>query len=368
MRVLYYYDGQHIDSGSPKALLGLVDVLDRERVVPMFLATGEGPLIDALEQRDVEIIRGPKVKKVSHRHPICGLAGMATFARLLSSNRVDLLHVNEFGWNLDLVLGAPLARVPVVLHMHLPGSIDRQNLHRFVARRVLLVSHAHEHAIAHFERISSKAEVMYNAVDLERFAHGRGIRTELGLTADDIVVGSLAQLRHGKGIDVLLGVARELLPRYPRLVFLVAGRLGHGEEAFGRAMMEEAQSPALLGRFKFLGSRQDVPELLASFDVFVLPTRAETFGIAVVEAMAAGVPVIASRVGAIPEIISSAAVGRVVDEVDVKSFAAVLEEIVLLGDRGRGIGEAGRHSLTGRFDASSLSVKLHSIYENVRHA
>jgi glycosyltransferase involved in cell wall biosynthesis len=156
-----------------------------------------------------------------------------------------------------------------------------------------------------------------------------------------------------------------LLQKYPRLVFLVAGKLGHGEEEFGRRMIAEAESPELAGRFRFLGSRDDVPDLLATFDVFILPTRAETFGIAVVEAMAAGLPVIASRVGAIPEIISSSDVGRIVDVVDIPSFSNAVENVITLPDRGRAMGERGRASLYGRFDPSSLSKNLHAIYDDV---
>jgi glycosyltransferase involved in cell wall biosynthesis len=365
LRVLYYYGSQHIDSGSPKALIGLIDLLDRTRVAPLFLASGEGPLVEVLQRRGVEIIRGPKARPVSYHHPIDGLARARRYARLLAAHDVDLLHVNEFGWNLDLVLAAPLRRIPVILQMHLPDSIARQNLHRFVARRVLLVSEAQKEAVRHFDRIREKTDVMYNAVDLARFAGGKSLRAELQLGPEDIVVGSLAQLRHGKGIDVLLGVARALLPRHPRLVFLVAGRLGHGEEEFGRAMMAEATAPEFGGRFRFLGSRDDVPDLLATFDVFVLATRAETFGIAVVEAMAAGVPVIASRVGAIPEIIPSSEIGRVVDTVDVPAFTRAIEAMITLPDLGRGIGARGKESLIGRFDGPSLSARLHDIYDRV---
>jgi glycosyltransferase involved in cell wall biosynthesis len=115
-----------------------------------------------------------------------------------------------------------------------------------------------------------------------------------------------------------------------------------------------------------LGSRDDVPDLLASFDVFILPTRAETFGIAVVEAMAAGIPVIASRVGAIPEIIPSPELGRVVHPIDAPSFARAVESVITLPDRGRAIGARGRASLVGRFDQRSLGAKLLAIYDEVR--
>ncbi len=365
IRVLYYYGSSHIDSGSPKALLGLVDLLDRTRVTPLFLATGEGPLVDALAGRGVEIIRARKPQPLAYRRPVRTARSIVSFARLLAKHRVDILHVNELGWNLDLVLAAPFARVPVILHMHLPEGIAAQNLHRFIARRVLVVSEAQKDAIAHFDRIRAKTEVLYNPVDLTWAAGGRSIRETLGLPEDAIVVGTLAQLREGKGIDILLDVARELIPRHPRLVFLVAGRLGHGEEEFGRAAIAAAEAPEFQRRFRFLGSRQDIPDLLATFDLFVLPTRAETFGIAVVEAMAAGVPVITSRVGGIPEIVCTSVLGSVVDTVEVAPFVRAIEEMVTLPDLGRGVGARGRASLDGRLDRVSLSGRLHQIYDRL---
>jgi mannosyltransferase len=219
--------------------------------------------------------------------------------------------------------------------------------------------------MTNFDFIRDKTEVMPNAVDTERFAAGHSVRAELGLTADDVVVGTLAQLRKGKGIDLLMDAALELLPRHPRLVFLVAGRIGDGEEEFGHALKARAQRPEYEGRFRFLGSRQDVPDLLATFDVFVLPTLAETFGIAVVEAMAAGIPVIASRIAAIEEIITSPEQGRVVAPLTAPAFATAIDEIISRPDRGRALGRAGQQSLVGRFDRATLAARIHRIYDQL---
>lgn len=208
--------------------------------------------------------------------------------------------------------------------------------------------------------------MLYNPVDLAHYASGRSLRRDLGLRDSDVVIGTVAQLRHGKGIDVLLDAARRLLPRHPELVFLVAGRAGNGEEAYARDMRAAAEAPELAGRVRFLGSRTDIPNLLATFDAFVLPTRTETFGIVIVEAMAAGVPVIASRVGAIPEIIDSPAAGCIVNDVEGAAFAEAIERVIALPDRGRTIGARGRASLVGRFDHATLAAELHRIYAGLR--
>src|SRR5207247_1656821 len=164
--------------------------------------------------------------------------------------------------------------------------------------------------LAHFERIRHKCAVLNNPADLAACSRGRSIRPALGLAHDHLVVGTVAQVCRRKGIDLLLDVARILLPEFPRLVFVIAGPVGHQEDAFAERMMQLAQDPAFDGRVRFLGPRGDVPDVLASTDVFFLPTRAEGFPVAVLEAMAAGLPVVASDVGGSAGVMPGPGLGR----------------------------------------------------------
>ena len=364
VRVLYYYSGPHFNTGSPKALAGLIDCLDRSHFEPLFLASLDGPLVEALAARGVETVRG-QVGSVTYRRPLAGLRQIRRQATLLRSSRVDLVHVNEFGWNTDLVFGAWMCGIPVILHVHNAMSVDLRNLNRIMARKVLVVSEAQKAAIAHFERIRHKCEVLYNAVDLVACSRGRSVRRALGLADGQLVVGTVAQLCERKGIDLILDVARVLLLEFPQLVFLVAGPPGYHEEAFAERMMRMAQDAVFDGRVRFLGPRTDVPDLLASMDVFLLPTRAEPFGIAVVEAMAAGVPVVASDVGGIREIVSSAELGWTVPPDSVGGFTDALRTVLRLPDRGRAVGDRGRRSLYGRFDADTIRRKLEGLYRSL---
>ena len=363
-RILYHYSSQQFDTGSPKALVAMIGLLDRARFEPVYLATGDGPLIDALAAQNVRIVRG-EVTSVSYRHPLAALGKALRQARLLRRLEINLLHMNEFGWNQDLVLGAWLRGIPVVLHLHNPASIAFQNLHRFAASKVLTVSEAAKGTVTNLHRIRHKCEVLYNSVDLGHMGCGRPIRESLGLSSQDIVIGTIGQISYRKGIDVVLETARILLPRWQRLRFLVVGPKGIGEESFADEMMQRAKEPGFAGRVHFLGSRSDIPDLLASMDIFFLPTRAEPFGIVIIEAMAAGVPVVASRVGGIPEIIKSDDNGRIVDPILPEAFAAAISEILQMPDGGRGLGERGRRSLSGRFDRPTTCARLEAIYDGL---
>src|SRR5437867_3442336 len=161
LRVLYHYSTPQFNTGSPKALVGLIDALDRSCIEPLFLASSDGPLVDALAERGVGIVRGP-VASVSYRRPLVALRQIGRQASLLRSHRVDVVHVNELGWNTDLVLGAWTRGIPVILHMQNSEPIEVRNLNRVAARKILLVSEAQAADIAHFERIRHKCAVLNN--------------------------------------------------------------------------------------------------------------------------------------------------------------------------------------------------------------
>ena len=119
LRVLYHYHSQQFDTGSPRVLATLIDSLDRRVYEPLFLANGDGPLIGELRRRNVAIVEQPTTV-ITYRHPIASLRALAAKRRLLRALKIDLVHVNDFGWNLDVVLAAALIGIPVVLHVHNP--------------------------------------------------------------------------------------------------------------------------------------------------------------------------------------------------------------------------------------------------------
>lgn len=361
MRIMYYYKSQHFNTGSPKMLATMVELLDRRRHQPFFLATGDGPLVGELESRGVTILRRP-VRDCAVRSPVRGSWRAGAAARWLRQRSIDLLHVNEFGWNLDIVMGAWLAQIPVVLHVHTPLRVHRQNLHRLAARRVLFVSEAHRRETVGLALLGGKERVLYNAIDVERYASGRDIRSALGLPRDATVVTSVCQLASRKAIEVLLDVAERLLPRWPSLHFLIAGPPGKGEEAYARAQLERASTARFGGRVRFLGSRQDIPDILHSSDIFFLPTRHETYGLVVAEAMAASLPVVASNTGGIPEVLAGPSVGTLVPPDDVPGFAAALALFIESPDRRITVGRAARASLDGRFDRPTFARALEAVY------
>ena len=360
-RILYLHPGQNIDTGSPKAMMCFIAALDRTMFEPVFLSDEDGPLTGAFRARGAGIVRG-RGASVSFRHPLDAFGAIRRQAIQLKSWKIDLLHANGFFWNTDVILAAWMLRIPVILHVHNPATVDSQNLVRFAARKVLFCSRFEMGNTRHFNRIRDKADVFHNAIDTAAMGGGVSIRRGLGLKDGEVAVGTVAQVAHRKGMDILIETARILLRERRDLVFLIAGPVGTGEAEFGRSMHALAEEPELRGHVRFVGPRSDVPDFLASLDLFLLPTRAEPFGIALIEAMAAGVPVIASRVGGIPEILSSPGIGRMVDPIAPDAFATAVREMLALPDRGRSMAERARLSVAQRFDIAPAGERLKKIY------
>jgi glycosyltransferase involved in cell wall biosynthesis len=364
IRVLNYCPVLQFDTGSPKAMTNFIESLDRTIFQPVYCAGGNGPLVEALAARGVETVRG-QADGVTFRRPFAALAAIRRQSTLLRSWRIDILHAHALFWNTDLILAAWKLRIPVILHVHNPDAAAFRNLNRLAARKVLFCSRNLMEDCGHLERIADKAEVLHNAIDTNALGRGSPIRAGLGLNDADIAIGVVAQVAPRKGIDILIETARILLRERNEVVFLVVGPPAPGEEEFDRRVRAAAEDPALRGRVRFLGSRSDIPDVLASLDLFLLPARAEPFGIVVIEAMAAGLPVIASKVGGIPEIISSPDIGCLVDPLTPEAFAGAIREILALPNRGRSMGAKARLSLTGRFDMATAGERLKKIYLDV---
>ena len=148
-------------------------------------------------------------------------------------------------------------------------------------------------------------------------------------------------------------------------MFLIVGPEPHNEREFCRRMRAAAEAPALRGRVRFLGSRQDIADILASLDLFLLPTHADPFPVAVIEAMAAGLPVIARRIGGIPEMVSSPELGFLVDSESPEAFAEVIRTVLARTDRGRSVGAKAQASAGERFGANKGAERLREIYLSV---
>jgi glycosyltransferase involved in cell wall biosynthesis len=364
--VHYFTDGGQF-GGAEHALLTLLGSIDREAWDPTLLyhddATGR-----QLAERAAEI-RVP-VQPVA-RLPL-GLAGVRqapSLARELRGAAPAVFHAH-LSWPLAAkyaLAAAALARVPAIVatvHLIPEFTLDRSNrlqlqlLSRFVGRYVAVSSDIATRLSEELGWPAAKIDVVHNGVDIDDFAlpPGPDVRSELAGSREGPVFLTVARLDQQKGHDVLLRAATRVADGR----FVLAGE---GPE---RPLLEALAAELRLGdRVLFLGRRSDVPDLLAAADAFVLPSRFEGSPLAVLEAMAAGKPVVCSAIGGTDELVVHGETGLLVPVGDADALSAALRELAADSSLRARLGAAGRERAKQHFSLADSTSRVERIYEEL---
>ena len=261
-------------------------------------------------------------------------------------------------------------QVPIVIdHWHGFTRFNRKR--RFICRALarftdlsLAVSQGvKDYLVSAIGLNAAKVRVVANGVDiaaLDAARAGETVRQELGLPEGTPVIGLVGRLDHwGKGHKELFTAMASLKNRYPVHALIVGG--GRREEE----VRQMAENLGLAGQVHFLGSRQDVPDLLQAMDIFVLPSYSEGLSLALLEAMAAGLPVIVSAVGGNPEVVTDGETGLIIPPRDAQVLAQALER--LLGDPtlAKKLGKNARRHVEANYSLERLGQEINAIYEKL---
>ncbi|MCX7592014.1 MAG: glycosyltransferase [Kiritimatiellae bacterium] len=207
---------------------------------------------------------------------------------------------------------------------------------------------------------TNRTMTIYNGIDPTRFSPGLGGTCDGYKPVGRPVIGTVANLSYDKDHGILIRAFAEILSSYPAARLVIVGDGPWASHA--RALVAELGVGA---HVDFLGFRGDVPALLRTFDVFAYPTTTEGFGLALVEAMAAGVPVVASNVGGVPEVVTNGVTGLLVEFGDVEAFRA--EIVRLLNDRAlcRRLVAAAEKAVSSRFTVRRMADEYAAVYQRL---
>lgn len=301
------------------------------------------------------------------RHRYDAAAGFA-LRRLLQHHPAPILHThlaaaNLIGWLANQSL-PPGQRKRQLAGEH--AQADRWPrpvlwLDRQMARsaRMLVPTEATKASYVARGIPASALRVLPNAIDLARFAAvdwgqaRQRIRGELGWGANEIVLGAVCRLEAVKNLPALIECVA------PLPVKLVIA--GEGAE---RPRLEALIHARGLGeRVRLLGNRTDVPDVLAALDLFVLASRSESFGLAVAEALLMGAPVVATRVGGIPDITGQGAYAQLIPAGDVAALGAAIVSALADLPQLRARAAAGQRFVQASFGAEAVAEQLHALYQ-----
>ena len=279
------------------------------------------------------------------------------FARWCRANQIAVVHTTELYSNIFGLPGAALAAVPVRIANRREINPDKSRAQIAMQRAAYAFAHrvvANSRAAAdrlRAERVPArKVAVIPNGIDFDR-VHDHHARARLR----KVVV--VANLRREKGHDTLIDAAFDVLRRFPDAVFEI---VGSGPEL--RSLLARADERHVRHAFTFLGHRDDVAARLADADVFVLPSRSEAFPNAVLEAMAAGLPIVASGVGGILELIENGRTGWLVPAGEPQPLAERISSVMADPILARRLGAAARDAARARYSFDRMVAAFDSIY------
>lgn len=257
------------------------------------------------------------------------LRAVWSICRLLARETIDLVYFADYAaWKPAALVAARLAGVPVVAHLHAVFNED------FVADRYLRTVEAiigNSRATLNPLRRHVAAErlhVVYNGLDFEVFGPGSDRRGQF-FPRTSPLVGFVGIFRPEKGIEYFLEMVRILRPAHPQVRYLlVGGDSPVSSRGWLEKMMRRADDLGICDVVRFTGSRTDIPEMMRSLDVLVVPSLTEGFGRVIVEANAVGTPVVGSDVEGIPEVIEPGLTGLLVPPRDPQALATAVERIL----------------------------------------
>ena len=295
------------------------------------------------------------------KFPISGFARPATgrqllrFARWCRQNDIAVLHAWEIYSNVFGLLGAALAGVPLRIGSRRglggPPPVRRlQTLACRTAHRMVANSRAAANQLIDQGIPQRRIDIIPNGIDLSMFPIRRDFSRARTITM-------VACLREGKRIDVLIAAAARFIARYPDIQFQIVG-----DGPCRERLVEQASATGVLPRMRFMGHRDDVPAILSASDLFVLPSQSEASPNVVLEAMAAALPVVASRVGGIPELVDDGVTGHLVPPGNPDAVATALLDLLEHAGRRAAFGRSGRARIERQYSFDRMVAQFETLY------
>jgi len=335
--------------------------------------------LETAKKQGIEIIDVPSlVRRIS---PINDLRALVALFRLMRKIEPHIVHTHTSKAGILGRLTAWLARVPTIIHTphghvfygHFGRSLSRIFLQ--VEKLLGIITH-HQIALTPEEgkdylnlgvAKSKNISVIHSGVDLNCFKRSttksNPKRNELGIPPDSLVVGYVGWLIPIKGVTYLVDAMAEVLQRHPNSLLVLVGKGDEkGEEEV--KLSKQVENLGIVDNVRFLGWRPDVNEIMGCFDIFVLPSLNEGMGRVLVEAMANGLPIVASSVGGIPDLVKHGENGLLVPPADEGSLERAISALLSDEARRKHMGETGKR-ICSPYSIEAMVEKIDDLYSRL---
>jgi glycosyltransferase involved in cell wall biosynthesis len=370
LRVLHVLTNLGGFGGIQEYVTNLVTTLDRDKFhVEVAVGPGDGPYLPRLLDAGIPVHRLSLVRPVRLWTDIKALMQLL---RLLRTRRYDIVHTHMSKGGCVGRVAARICRVPLVVAgaynfgvLYLKGTVGAPC---FWLIDKLMVAGLTDMVISDSEQIrrevirlrmipAHKIRTVSSGIDLRRFAVEPEVISPEGRASASLIVGTIARLIPAKGLPELLQAAVEIIRVSPTVQFVI---VGDGPERM--TLERQIIDLGLSAHVSLLGSQPDILRLLYTFDVFVLSSRSEGRPVVLMEAMAAGRPIVATRVGGVGELLTHNESGLLVPPGSIKDLTQALLTLLQDSDRRRALGKAARQVAFQQLSLARMAASVEAIY------
>jgi glycosyltransferase involved in cell wall biosynthesis len=344
-------------------------------------ASGHKPLLAVRERWELESRANAAgmfaipLRFRSRFSPLSDWRDIREIQRQVARHSIDIVHCHrgKDHWIAALALRLARSRVPLIRTRHVVTPVSSGLFNRWLfgraTSRIIAVSRAATASLRHksprwFEQsLAAKTVLIHPGVDLEKFSpdqRSEEWRRKIGLEEGDVLIGLIGRLQRIKGQYEFLRSTGIIARDYPRVWFLLAGR---GSDAKRQRYRHMAESLGIEERFILLGQLDDVASVIASLDVAVVASLgSEGSSRIVLEYMASARPIVATRVGGIPDLIEDGETGRLVPPGDVAAMRDAIRDLLNSPDQRRRLGEAARARAEQHFRFDQWIPRVVEVY------
>lgn len=308
-----------------------------------------------IEANNLGLIIHP-VKASGYVHPF----SIVKIGALIKNNSYDLVHTQASKdlWLLVPALKIAASKIPLFLTKQMGSFIVKKDiLHKYLYKRVtkaFAISTVIKNNLIDTTPLHpNKIELLHNGVDVIKFnplnANREKIRKEFCIIENEIVIGMIARFSPGKGHEEFLKSAEILLSKFNNIKFIIVGEASRGEEDYANSIKKLAVN-LKTEKIIFAGFRSDTPDVISAFDIFIFPSHAEAFGIALIEAMAMEKPSVCANADGVLDIAVDGKTNLLFQNKDAEDLSKKTEQLIIDEQKRLFMGKAARERVLKMFD------------------
>jgi glycosyltransferase involved in cell wall biosynthesis len=355
--------------GAQKYVWDLACNLPREQYELSLIAGLDGKLAEEMRSAGAQVTTLPSLDRDVNLFR--DLASLFALIKYFRANKPDILHLNSPKMGFIGALAARLTGVKRIIYTShgWPFLEPRSRLSKIffqllcwhlikLSNYTIVISEAERAAVTRWALISNRLVTIYNGISETNHLSRSAARAQLNLPADALVVGTIAELHRNKGLTYLLTAAAALVQNHPQLHFAI---IGEGEERHHLETLTHDYS--LRNNIHLLGGKPEAATLLPAFDIFILPSVKEGLPYVILEAGLAGLPVVATRVGGIAEIIDHQQNGLLVTPANPNDLAEAIEQLIQNPAQRKTFGDRLRDKVKKNFTLEQMVSETRNLYQ-----